>query len=175
MATPLSHKQSRSLPAATAGVSFSVPRMNIVEFIDNLKTIVFARGQLDPEQIDPDLLMRVSDVNTLKLISENAGLFKKLSLSEAWLVGDSRQRILGKMDILNRYIADLQTHTCTCIKYKYLTLDPQWELDEGLISIVEQFNSEDFDTYECQNCEKSFKVTYTINEIGHDEYLWNEN
>lgn len=111
------------------------------------------------------------------LIVDNAELFQGLSLTETWQLNASRQKILGDMDLLNRYIADLRVHTCTCTKYQYLSLNPEWESDGGLITITQQSTLEGGYGYECQckNCGKRFYVTYTLDSMGYDNYAWNQN
>ncbi len=151
--------------------------MNANELIDYVKATMSSKLLFEPEKVDYENIMQIGNVVELKLLAENSELFLNPTSTDLWAPNLERQKILGNMDVLNKYISDLKAHPCTCRNYKYLSLDPEMESDEGLVSGFIQSENEAAgnNKYRCQNCQRIFHVKCHLNGMGYDDYIWNEN
>lgn len=147
--------------------------MDISDLLKMVSKESFLENPLDPGKVNIHEIMSVSDIKTLKSLCAYSESFKKLALTEAWLPSNSRQKILGQVDLLNAFIAALKQHTCYCTRYTYFSPDPFWEEDEQRIEIMSVSNTK----YECRckNCSKQFAVAWELDGMGRDDYRWNEN
>lgn len=151
--------------------------MDISDFLKVVSEESFLEYPLDPGKVDIHEIMNISDTKTLKSLCAHSVSLKKLALTKAWLPNNTRQEVLGKVDVLNRFIADLRKHTCYCTRYKYLSPDPMWEQDDQRIEIEKFLNYEKLSEYKCRckNCSKQFVVAWGQDSMGYDDYQWKEN
>ena len=78
--------------------------MDISNFLKVVSEESFLEKPLDPGKVDILEIVNVSDVQILMSLCTHSESFKKLALTEAWLPRSSRQEVLGKVDVLNRFI-----------------------------------------------------------------------
>lgn len=142
----------------------------IKKLLADLLLGTFDGSKVIPEELDIEEIMYISDFEVLEKLCESFSVFQRLEFSEPWRkTKDTRLKIRK----LNSYLKDLCAYTCYCTKYTHVSfLQTFWETEEGRVELLEGSDVCDSCLCKCIQCKRMFKVNYSLDFMGYDNYEW---
>lgn len=147
--------------------------MKTIDLIASIQNGTFQPAALVAKEVKPYEIFNISDLEVLRKIAHHQNDFAFLSKTETWRNDRNRQFTLGLMDNLNAFLREIANNGCRCIKYKYLSCDPEVEEKNGLISISQKKEDGYFFSFECTCtvCKSSYSVSQHEERFGHQN-VW---
>ncbi len=128
---------------------------------------------LVPNEVSPYEIFNIQDIEVLRQIARHRSKFVFLTKTETWELNSSRQFILGSMDRLCAFLEEVANGGCRCLKYRYISCDPDAEAAKGLVAITEKEDDQYSSHYRCVcvACNSCFSVSQQEERFGYSN-IW---
>ena len=133
----------------------------------------FEQLLLVPNEVIPFEIFNIQDVEVLRELARHRAKFAFLTKTETWEPNSNRQFILGTMDRLCAFLEEVANGGCRCLKYRYISCDPDAEAAKGLVVITEKEDDQYFSHYQCicVACNSCFSVSQQEERFGRSN-IW---